>query len=99
MKNRNSQDISSEEEEWNAVRPTPGNTNDMRLIQIMRDRLAQIDLTDPRRVQCMPSPLQADVSWTVEKTSVPKLAEMCNGPRGCYRAKSVCTCDRQDDAS
>jgi hypothetical protein len=98
MSNRNPQDVSSEDEEWNALRPTPSNKTDAQLIELMRRRLAQIDLTAPYRVQCMPAPLP--VSWTVEKTSIPtperKLAEMCSV---CVRAKAVCTCYHKEDAS
>ncbi len=105
---RNPQDFSSEEEEWLAQDPAnrtmPEEGYDARMIAIMRRRLAQIDLTDPRRLQCMPAPLpRTDVSWSIEKTSIPgrnprenRLAEMCNG---CYRAKAVCTCDHGGDAS
>lgn len=71
------QEISEEHEEWLAQdaseRAIPEEGYDARMIAIMRRRLEQIDLTDPRRLQCMPSPLpRVDVGWTVEKTSIAK---------------------------
>jgi hypothetical protein len=91
----NKQDMSSENEEWLA----------QDRIERMRAMLAKIDANN---LVTMPAPFPAapgvDVSWTVEKSSVPghnprenTYAEMCNGVGGCYRAKAVCTCDKDGE--
>lgn len=51
------QDISAEQEEWDAAQGFPEEGHTPSMIEVMRHRLEQIDLTDPRRLQCMPSPL------------------------------------------
>ena len=80
----------------------------------LADDLRKLQVTPHTRIlhamgalpSCMPSPLDqvkpAPVltSWEVEKTSIPKAehSEMCNGEGAGYRAKAVCTCDRESDS-
>lgn len=91
------QNMSSEDEEWDATKG----------LERMRQLFRQMDSSDRNRLvimpaPCMPFPLRVDVSWTVEKTSIPTPQKQGTPNDGyrcetCGESMALCECD--EDAS